>query len=46
MKSPGLLEGIVVAIGASIAGGILSALLPIVSSEYTVSGQSRLKRPV
>ena len=35
MKSPGLLEGIVVAIGASIAGGILIALLPMVSSEYT-----------
>jgi hypothetical protein len=35
MKSPGLLEGIVVAIVASITGGILIALLPIVSSQYT-----------
>ena len=35
MKAPGLLEGIVVAIGASIGGGILTALLPVVSSEYT-----------
>ena len=35
MKAPGLLEGLVVAIGASIGGGILTALLPVVSSEYT-----------
>ena len=35
MKAPSLLEGIVVAIGASIGGGILTALLPVVSSEYT-----------
>jgi hypothetical protein len=35
MKAPGLFEGIVVAIGASLAGGILTAMLPIVTSEYT-----------
>ncbi len=35
MKAPGLFEGIVVAIGASIGGGILTALLPVVSPEYT-----------
>lgn len=35
MKAPSLFEGIVVAIGASIGGGILTALLPIVTSEYT-----------
>lgn len=35
MKAPSLLEGIVVAIGASIGGGILTALLPVISSEYT-----------
>ena len=35
MKAPGLLEGITLAIGASLGGGILTALLPIVVSEYT-----------
>ena len=35
MKAPSLFEGIVVAIGASIGGGILTALLPVISSEYT-----------
>ncbi len=35
MKAPGLLEGITLAIGASLGGGILTALLPIVASEYT-----------
>jgi hypothetical protein len=29
MKAPGILEGIVIAIGASVAGGVLSALLPM-----------------
>jgi len=35
MKAPGLFEGIVVTIGASIGGGILTAVLPVVTSEYT-----------
>ena len=35
MKAPGLLEGITLAIGASLAGGILAALLPIILSEYS-----------
>ncbi len=35
MKSPGIFEGITLAIGASLGGGILAALLPIVFSEYT-----------
>jgi len=35
MKAPGILEGITLAIGASLGGGILAALLPIVFSEYT-----------
>jgi len=35
MKAPGMLEGITLAIGASLGGGILAALLPIVFSEYT-----------
>lgn len=35
MKAPGMLEGITLAIGASIGGGVLAALLPIVVSEYT-----------
>ncbi len=35
MKAPGMLEGIMLAIGASIGGGVLTALLPIVLSEYT-----------
>jgi len=34
MKAPSLFEGIVVAIGASLGGGILTAMLPIVTSEY------------
>jgi hypothetical protein len=34
MKAPGLFEGIVVAIAASLGGGILTAMLPIVTSEY------------
>ena len=37
MKTPGLLEGITVAIGASLGGGILAALLPIVLNDYTSS---------
>lgn len=32
MKAPGILEGIVIAIGASVTGGVLSALLPILIS--------------
>ena len=35
MKAPGLLEGITLAIGASLGGGILAALLPTVLSENT-----------
>jgi len=35
MKSPGIFEGITLAIGASLGGGILSALLPTVFSEST-----------
>lgn len=35
MKAPGILEGITLAIGASLGGGVLAALLPIVISEYT-----------
>jgi len=35
MKSPGIFEGITLAIGASLGGGILAALLPIIFSEYT-----------
>ena len=35
MKTPGMLEGIMLAIGASLGGGILAVLLPIVFSEYT-----------
>ena len=34
MKAPGLLEGIMLAIGASLGGGILAALLPTVISEF------------
>jgi hypothetical protein len=34
MKAPGILEGITLAIGASVAGGVLAALLPILFSEY------------
>ncbi len=34
MKAPGLLEGITLAIGASLGGGILAALLPTVLSDY------------
>ena len=34
MKAPGMLEGITLAIGASVAGGVLAALLPILFSEY------------
>jgi len=34
MKAPSLFEGIVVAIGASLSGGILTAMLPIITSEY------------
>ena len=35
MKSPGIFEGITLAIGASLGGGILAALLPTVFSENT-----------
>ena len=35
MKTPGLLEGITLAIGASLGGGLLAALLPTVFSENT-----------
>ena len=35
MKTPGILEGIALAIGASLGAGILAALLPIVLSEST-----------
>jgi len=34
MKAPSLIEGIVVAIAASLGGGILKAMLPVVTSEY------------
>jgi hypothetical protein len=35
MKAPGLLEGIIVATVASIGGGIVTTLLPVITSEYT-----------
>jgi hypothetical protein len=35
MKAPGILEGITLAVGASLGGGILVTLLPIVLSENT-----------
>ncbi len=35
MKAPGLLEGITVAIAASVGGGVLAALLPVVLSDYS-----------
>jgi hypothetical protein len=34
MKTPGILEGITFAIGASLAGAILATLLPVVLSQY------------